>query len=89
MAVVPGGVGVGRAIQHVRTTRTGLSARGLALRAGLGDAYVSKVESGRTDPGLRPFAKLALALGLTPMEVWAIVMWEAFADSEPAEVSAS
>jgi transcriptional regulator with XRE-family HTH domain len=69
----------GSAIRVARQ-RAGLSARQLSLNAGLGDAYVSRVEAGITDPGLRAFAKLAVALGLSPLEVWLVVVSEAVDD---------
>lgn len=62
-------------IQHKRLQK-GLSARALSQRAGQSDSYVSKLEAGSVEPSLKTFSRLAVALQLTPLEVWAIVACE-------------
>lgn len=54
-----------------------MSARALSLRAGLSAAYVFKVETGAIEPSLRSFARLAMALEMSPQEVWVCVANEA------------
>lgn len=53
--------------------RRGLSGRKAAAQAGLSEAAVSKIESGGHQLTLRSFARLALALRLSPLEVWVVV----------------
>lgn len=67
---------VGAAIRHLRIKR-GLSARALSARAGLGKTYVCKLEAGDVEPSLRVFAQLAVALEMSPYEVWTVVANEA------------
>ncbi len=62
----------GTAIRRLRQQR-GMSARALSIKAGLSPAYVFKVETGAIEPSLRSFARLALALGMNPGEVWVCV----------------
>lgn len=62
----------GQAIRYLRKEQ-GLSARALSIKAGLSAAYVFKVETGAIEPSLRSFARLALALGMKPGEVWVCV----------------
>jgi transcriptional regulator with XRE-family HTH domain len=54
----------GRRVRELRTKR-GLSQEQLAARADLHWTYVSSIERGRRDPGLRAVARLATALGVT------------------------
>lgn len=53
-----------------------MSRRGLSSAAGLSDSLVSKIEAGG-DPALSTFARLAMTLGMTPPEVWAVIVHEA------------
>jgi transcriptional regulator with XRE-family HTH domain len=53
----------GRRVRELRTKR-GLSQEQLAARADLHWTYVSSIERGRRDPGLRTVARLATALGV-------------------------
>lgn len=62
----------GWALRQRREER-GLSARELSLRAGLSESYVGKMETSRIDPSLRCFARVAVALDLTPQEIAAVV----------------
>lgn len=59
--------------------RRGLSGRALGPKASLSTGYVSKVEAGDLDPSLSCFSRLAVALGMTPLEVWVVVRTEALA----------
>ena len=58
-------------------SRKGLSARALGAKAGVSAAYVSRLEADSLSPSLRTFARLAIALGLSPAEMWAVVVLEA------------
>jgi transcriptional regulator with XRE-family HTH domain len=58
-----------------------MSQRSLSARTGRSPAYVSKLESGQLDPGLRGFAAVAVALNLSPLEVWVLLRLEAAADA--------
>jgi transcriptional regulator with XRE-family HTH domain len=73
---IPARPSTGELIRAARL-RKGLSARRLAALAGVSSAYVSRLEAGNLDPSLRSFARLAAALGLSPGEVWAVVLLEA------------
>jgi len=64
---------IGVAIRQMRAER-GLSKRELSLRAGLSESYVGKLESGRIDPSMRAFGKIAVALKLTRAEVHFLVL---------------
>ena len=56
---------IGAAIRHVRKTR-GLSISELARRAGLTRVHVSKMEHGRTSPGIETLVNLAVGLQVEP-----------------------
>lgn len=60
------------ALRRARVRRQ-LSCRGAAAAAALSPAAVSKAESGFHQMSLRSFSRLAVALRLSPLEVWAIV----------------
>ena len=57
--------------------KAGLSARALSLKAGLGEAYVCRVESGSLEPSLRAFARLAAVLGMSNAEMAVVLRHEA------------
>jgi len=57
--------------------RRGWSAKELSRRAGLSPSYVSKLESGECSASVRTFGAIARALGMTPLEVWVLVLSEA------------
>ena len=46
--------------------------------ARLSPSYVTKVESGEIAPSLGAFASLVVALGLSPQEVFLLVLAEAY-----------
>ena len=46
---------------------TGLSQRELALKAGVAQSTVARIESGRTDPGFEMVRKILAAVGLEPL----------------------
>lgn len=54
-----------------------MSQRALSALVGRSPAYVSKLEGGLIDPSLRGFAEVAVALGMSPLEVWTIIRCEA------------
>jgi predicted transcriptional regulator len=64
------------AIRHCRT-RAELSARALSQRARLGDAYVSRLESGALEPSLRAAARIFVALGMSDAEIGIVIRHEA------------
>lgn len=49
--------------------RAGLSARQLSALADLSPSYITKLEARELEPSLRSFARIVLALRLTPLEV--------------------
>jgi transcriptional regulator with XRE-family HTH domain len=51
-----------------------ISARSLSALAGLSPSYVGKVEAGEIEPSLKAFGRIALALRLTPQEIWLCVV---------------
>lgn len=53
--------------------RAGLSARAASAHAGLSQAAVTKAETGEHAITLRTFGRLALALRLSPLEVYVVV----------------
>lgn len=65
-----------QAIRKARLQR-GLSQRALSQQAGLSPSYAGKLESGEVEPSVRAFGQIALALGLTPAEVFFCVVNEA------------
>lgn len=67
------GISVNAVVQAKRE-ELGLSKRELARVAGMSSAYVSALESGRLQPSLRAFARLAIELRLSPREI-AYVVW--------------
>lgn len=75
----PGVRGAAEAIRLLRR-RASVSARALSAKAGLSPAYVGKVEAGLIDPSLRAFAHIAVALEMTPQEIWWVVMAESQRD---------
>jgi len=66
---------VGGLLRFLRE-RQRLTAKEVSRRARLSPSYVSKVERGECEPSLRVFAAIARALGMTPLEVWFVVMHE-------------
>lgn len=68
---------LGYVVRTLRRQRTTMSARALSIYAGLSESYVGKVESGNMDPSMRAFAKIAVALKLTPGELAVIINREA------------
>lgn len=66
---------VGGAICVLRE-RKGLSQRSLSALSARSVSYISKVESGFLQPSFRGFAQIAVALGMTPLEVWMLVQLE-------------
>ncbi len=78
----------GAAIRRLREKR-GLSARALSAKAGLSAAYVCKVEAGQVAASLRTFAQLAVALEMSPYEVWTVVVNEAAFLSHPRDLIGS
>jgi ribosome-binding protein aMBF1 (putative translation factor) len=77
-------LGVGVLVRHGRERR-GVSQRTLSGEVKRSPAYISKLESGDLDPSLRAFSAVAVALGMTALEIWTIVQLEAAADSEARE----
>jgi predicted transcriptional regulator len=67
---------LGAAIRFLRLSKGISSAKVLSRKAGLSESYVSKIENGECVPSVRAFGAIALALGMTPMQVWAVVMCE-------------
>lgn len=63
------------AVRRARVRR-GWSGRRAAAAAGLSEAAVSKIESGAHRLTLRSFARLAMSLEMSPMEVWTVVAHE-------------
>jgi transcriptional regulator with XRE-family HTH domain len=58
----------GQRVRELRTKR-GLSQEQLAARADLHWTYVSSIERGRRDPGLRTVVRIAVALGVTASDL--------------------
>lgn len=52
-----------------RRQALGLSAAALSKEIGYSSSYVAKVESGKLEPSVRAFARLAVVLGLTGNEI--------------------
>lgn len=67
---------LGRAVQLCRV-RAGVTARTLSLAAGLSESYVGKVEKGHIEPSLKAFARIAKQLGMSPREIYVLVIREA------------
>jgi len=59
---------LGRSVRSRREAR-GLTQEKLAERAGLGSTYISGIERGLRNPGIRNVARLAKALGLSTSEL--------------------
>jgi len=59
---------VGLAVQSLRRAR-GLSQDELAHRAGIDQAYLSRIETGQTDIGIRLLVRLSRALGVHPIQI--------------------
>lgn len=68
---------LGYVVRTLRRQRTDMSARALSIYAGLSESYVGKVETGNMDPSMRAFAKIAVALQLSPGELAVIINREA------------
>ena len=79
-----GDVHVGSVLRAARSAR-GLSARRLALDAGLSESVAGKVETGAIEPSLRVFALLVSHLGLTDREIALLVRLAATAATGRAE----
>jgi transcriptional regulator with XRE-family HTH domain len=63
---------LGEVIAYQRK-EAGLSASQLSTMAGYSSSYVAKIESGKLEPSVGAFARLALVLGLSNEEVaWLI-----------------
>lgn len=73
-----------QAIKYLRQ-RAGMSARSLSIKANLSPAYVFKLENGMVQPSLQCFAKIAVALGMTPTEAWVCLMSEATEATEASQ----
>lgn len=69
--------GVGDFIRLVRHKRR-LSQRQLSQKVRRSPAYLSKLEAGDISPSFRGFSEIAVALDMTPREIWTIVRLEAF-----------
>lgn len=65
--------------------RLGITARALSLQAGQSASYVTKLERGLIQPSFRAFARLAVALSFSPLEVVYAVAQEAKAPDSPGE----
>lgn len=53
--------------------KSGVSASALSKACGYSPSYVSKVESGKIEPSMKAFCKMAMALGLNTHEiVWLV-----------------
>jgi len=59
---------VGIAIQRIRRSKA-LSQEKVAHDAEIDQAYLSRIEAGRSDIGLRMVQKISLALGVHPAEL--------------------
>jgi transcriptional regulator with XRE-family HTH domain len=59
---------IGDVVRIARQAR-GVSARALSLAAGLSESAVGKIEHHQSEPTLRAFAQIAVALDLTPTEI--------------------
>jgi transcriptional regulator with XRE-family HTH domain len=59
---------LGQNVRHHRETR-GLTQEKLAERASLDPTYISGIERGLRNPGIKNVARLAKALGLTTAEL--------------------
>jgi transcriptional regulator with XRE-family HTH domain len=70
---------VGSAIQRIRRER-GLSQDELAHRAGIDQAYMSRIENGGVDLGLRLLVRLSNGLRVAPVD-----LLEGFADQGDIE----
>jgi transcriptional regulator with XRE-family HTH domain len=66
---------VGRNIRRSRQA-AGMDQATLAARCGLRQSTVSRYESGAMCPGLRTFAKLGVALGVSPCELLPGLEWD-------------
>ena len=66
---------VGRNIRRARI-RAGLTQRTVGRRAGLGGAAICQYESGRKVPRLESFARIAVALGVSPCELLPGLEWD-------------
>lgn len=76
-ALQPGGFTAAKAVQAFRKRR-GISQRALCREVGVSLSYVAKVESGElADISVRSFARLALVLGLNPLECYCVIVAEA------------
>lgn len=60
--------------------RQSMSARQLSATIGKSESYVTKLERGDLQPGLRTFCKIAVALRFTPLEIVVCVRNEARCD---------
>jgi transcriptional regulator with XRE-family HTH domain len=58
----------GRRIRHLRKKR-GWTQVYLAEHTGLGSVYISQLESGKKEPGLRTIEILALGFEMTPSQL--------------------
>jgi predicted transcriptional regulator len=54
---------------RMKRQKTSMSARELSIKIGKSPSYMSKVEAGTIDPGLRVFAKLVSELKLNTYEI--------------------
>lgn len=64
--------------------RAGMSARAASAAGHLSEAAAQKAEKGTSQITLRVFARLAIATGMTPQEVWLIICSEGRVDREDA-----
>lgn len=76
-------VGVAEAIRYKRHA-VNVSKQALGVEAGFSQSYVGKVERGDCVPSVRAFAKLAVALHMTPLEIYVVLVLESLQPT-PAE----
>lgn len=64
----PSKLALGEAVRYIRE-REELTQEELAFQAGVHPTWISDVETGKRDPRLSSVARLAVALGVTTMEL--------------------
>ena len=68
MSATMSGNNVAWAVKRLRESKN-MSARQLSLKSGLSPSYVAKLESGEIEPSFRAFAKIALVLEMSILEI--------------------
>ena len=67
------------AIKRLRESKK-MSARQLSLKSGLSPSYVAKVESGEIDPSFKAFARIAMVLEMSMLEIFFCIIGESLDD---------